>query len=161
MWTSADHSKNTADTSRRHKWFPDEMTIWRMSAGIPYWWRDSTQIWVVLLIGLGARETCFSQSEAPPRSGRWYVISSVEFLPSLPQTSFCGEPSVALGNISCFLRACLHGGGGPKAGEVTRLGGVPACPHNLSYYHPTYHVNGLPHLHGVPQLHVNGPSGGK
>ena len=23
-----------------------------------------------------------------------------------------------------FLRACLHGGGGPQAGEVTRLGGV-------------------------------------
>ena len=23
-----------------------------------------------------------------------------------------------------FLRACLHGGGGPQVGEVTRLGGV-------------------------------------
>ena len=24
----------------------------------------------------------------------------------------------------CTLRACLHGGGGPQVGEVTRLGGV-------------------------------------
>ena len=24
-----------------------------------------------------------------------------------------------------FLRACLHGGGGPQVGEVTRLGGIP------------------------------------
>ena len=23
-----------------------------------------------------------------------------------------------------YLRACLHGGGGPQVGEVTRLGGV-------------------------------------
>ena len=23
-----------------------------------------------------------------------------------------------------FLRACLHGGGGPQVGEVTRFGGV-------------------------------------
>ena len=30
--------------------------------------------------------------------------------------------SVHLENI--ILRACLHGGGGPQVGEVTRLGGV-------------------------------------
>ena len=30
------------------------------------------------------------------------------------------------------LRACLHGGGGPLVGEVTCLGGEPACPYNLS-----------------------------
>ena len=24
----------------------------------------------------------------------------------------------------CAFRACLHGGGGPQVGEVTRLGGV-------------------------------------
>ena len=28
-------------------------------------------------------------------------------------------------NVACRqLRACLHGGGGPQVGEVTRLGGV-------------------------------------
>ena len=26
------------------------------------------------------------------------------------------------------LRACLHGGGGPRVGEVTRLGGVTRLP---------------------------------
>ena len=26
--------------------------------------------------------------------------------------------------VTHFLRACLHGGGGPQVGEVTRLGGV-------------------------------------
>ena len=26
--------------------------------------------------------------------------------------------------LLCFLRVCLHGGGGPQVGEVTRLGGV-------------------------------------
>ena len=33
---------------------------------------------------------------------------------------------LAVGRFTWFrqLRACLHGGGGPQAGEVTRLGGV-------------------------------------
>ena len=31
------------------------------------------------------------------------------------------------------IRACLHGGGGPQLGEVTRLGEVPACPYYLSF----------------------------
>ena len=35
--------------------------------------------------------------------------------------------------VGLFLRACLHGGGRPQVGEVTRLGGLPACPHNLSF----------------------------
>ena len=39
------------------------------------------------------------------------------------------------------LKACLNGGGVPQVGEVTRLGGVTARPYNLSYVHPTYHVN--------------------
>ena len=26
--------------------------------------------------------------------------------------------------VTVVLRACLHGGGGPQVGEVTRLGGV-------------------------------------
>ena len=33
------------------------------------------------------------------------------------------EPSSSLGFFS-YLRACLHGGGGPQVGEVTRLGEV-------------------------------------
>ena len=26
--------------------------------------------------------------------------------------------------VTVTIRACLHGGGGPRVGEVTRLGGV-------------------------------------
>ena len=43
--------------------------VWETSAEIPYWWRVTTQIWVVLLIGRVAREICFNQSKALPRSG--------------------------------------------------------------------------------------------
>ena len=43
--------------------------VWETSAEVPYWWRITTQIRVVLLIGRATCEICFSQSEAPPRSG--------------------------------------------------------------------------------------------
>ena len=42
--------ENTADISWRHWWFPRNY-VWEMSAEIPYWWRTTTQIWVVPLIG--------------------------------------------------------------------------------------------------------------
>ena len=41
--------------------------VWETSAESPYWWRVTTQIWVVLLIGRAAWEICFNQSEALPR----------------------------------------------------------------------------------------------
>ena len=43
--------------------------VWEARAEIPYWWRVTTQIWVMLLIGRAACEICFNQSEALPRSG--------------------------------------------------------------------------------------------
>ena len=43
--------------------------VWETSAEIPYWWRITTQTWVLLLIGRVVREICFNQSEALPRSG--------------------------------------------------------------------------------------------
>ena len=49
------------------------------------------------------------------------------------------------------LRACLHGGGGPQVGEVTRLGGVTRD----MIGGVTRHI--LPHVPGVPHLHVNRP----
>ena len=39
------------------------------SAEIPFWWRVTTQIWVVLLVNRAARGIHFSQSEALPRCG--------------------------------------------------------------------------------------------
>ena len=68
-------------------------------------------------------------------------------------------------NISKFwsLRACLHGGRGPQVGEVPRLGGVTRLSICLSYeFDHIYMIGGvtrhmLPHLPGVPHLHVNRP----
>ena len=45
--------------------------------------------------------------------------------------------------FSCTLRACLHGGGGPQVGEVTRLGEVkknnPPLHAILQPRHPGVH----------------------
>ena len=47
------------------------------------------------------------------------------------------------------LRACLHGGGGPRAGEVTRLGGVT----RLSIYlDQVYMIGGVTRLGGLSGL---------
>ena len=35
----------------------------------PYWWHVTTQIWVALLTGHAAREICFNQSTALPKTG--------------------------------------------------------------------------------------------
>ena len=49
--------------------------VWETSAEIPYRWRVTTQIWVVILIGRAAWEIWFKQSDALPRSG--YSFSDV------------------------------------------------------------------------------------
>ena len=62
-----------------------------------------------------------------------------------------------------LFRACLHGGGGPQIGEVT-CGGSPqlSCKRDqIKMRHcvdrRVTHQSGLPHLPGVPHLHVNKP----
>ena len=76
-----------------------------------------------------------------------------------------------------YLRACLHGRGGPQVGEVTDLGGVTRLsiqsvirsPHlsckrdqfkTRDYRSGLTHLSGLPHLTGqrVPLHKVNRPS---
>ena len=42
--------------------------VWETRAKIPYWWRITAQIWVVLLIGCAPWEFWFNQSEVLPRS---------------------------------------------------------------------------------------------
>ena len=64
----------------------------------------------------------------------------------------------------CFIiRACLHGGGGPQIGEVI-CGWSPhlSCKCDkikMRDYVDRWvtHQSGLPHLPGVPHLHVNRP----
>ena len=73
------------------------------SAEIPYWWRVTTQSWVVLLIGWIKFPTRYYQSEALPKSGYWRVIS-MEFLRSFLRSHLAGKPVVASPNVGCFLR---------------------------------------------------------
>ena len=62
-----------------------------------------------------------------------------------------------------FLRACLHGVGGPQIGEVT-CGGSPylSCERDQIKMRDyvdrrVTHQSGLPYLPEVPHLHVNRP----
>ena len=70
--------------------------VWETSAEIPYWWRVTTRIWVVLLIGL---KQSFSQSESLPWSGlrHQYGISSL-----VSQMSFRGETSGGVAKCRLF-----------------------------------------------------------
>ena len=77
--------------------------VWEMNAEIPYWWRVTIQIWVVLLIGWSKFPTRHDQSETLPRSGWWWVIS-MEFLCSFLRRHFAGKPVVGSWNVGCFLK---------------------------------------------------------
>ena len=57
----------------------------------------------MLLIGHAAGEICFNQSEIPPRSRYWRVIS-MEFLRSFLRRHFAGKPVVSSRNVLSFLR---------------------------------------------------------
>ena len=61
------------------------------------------------------------------------------------------------------LRACLHGGEGPQVGAVTFGGSTHLSCKRDQIKMRDYvdrrvtHQSGLPHLPGVPHLHVNRP----
>ena len=77
--------------------------VWETTTEIPYWWRVTTQIWVVLLIGRAAKEICLNQSEALSRSGLWHVMSK-EFLQALVRRHFAVKLVVGSRSAGCFLR---------------------------------------------------------
>ena len=62
-----------------------------------------------------------------------------------------------------YLRACLHGGGGPQIGEVICAGSpYLSCKRDQIKMRDyvdrrVTHQSGLPQLPGVPHLHVNRP----
>ena len=70
--------------------------VWETSTEIPYWWRVTTLVWVVLLIGWRKLPSPHDQSEVLTRSGKWNVLA--------PQTSFRGETICGVQNFGCFLR---------------------------------------------------------
>ena len=68
--------------------------VWETSTEIPYGWRVTTQIWVMLLIGWIKFLMRYDQSEALPRSGKWFIIS-MEFLRSFLRRHLAGKLLVA------------------------------------------------------------------
>ena len=69
--------------------FPLRNNVWEMTTEIPYWWRVTTQIWVVLLIGWSKFPTWHDQSEAVPRSenGRYLHSRSLPLCLALPNVN--------------------------------------------------------------------------
>ena len=78
---------------------------WRPSnkPKIPYWWRVTTQIWVVDLIGWSKYLSQHNQSEALLWPRQWHVIS-MKFVPSFLRRHFAGKPVVPSRNVGHFLR---------------------------------------------------------
>ena len=95
------------------------------------------------------------------KSVKWFIEKIAPQSGGILQKFVCwGSRSTA-----CEIpgRACLHGGGGPQIGEVT-CGGSPclSCKRDqikmIDYIDRwVTHQSRLPHLPGVPQLHVNRP----
>ena len=81
--------------------------VWETSAEIPYWWRVTIKIWVMLLIGRATWEIWFNQSEALPRSWEWRVVS-LESLRSFIKTSFGGETNGSVAKCKLFSQASFH-----------------------------------------------------
>ena len=77
--------------------------VWETTSEIPYWWRVTTQIWVVLLIGRAAKQICLNQSEALSRSRMWHVMSE-EFLKAFLRRHFAVKLVVGSQSAGCFLR---------------------------------------------------------
>ena len=75
----------TGDNSRRYYWFPREMTR-ETSAQISYWWRVTTQIRIVLLIG--SSKISANQKHYPDPGS---VASFIKFLRSLFRRHFVGK----------------------------------------------------------------------
>ena len=82
-WESSRHFATSPLVSLRNE-------AWETSAEIPYWWRVTTQIWIVLLIGWSKFLT--NQKHYPPNQGSDTLLVW-NFFVLLPKTSFRGETS--------------------------------------------------------------------
>ena len=80
--------------------FSPRNDVWETSAEIPYWWRVTTQTWIVLLTGGSKFPSRHVQSEALLRSvTRHQYVISVFFWRHV-----AGKPVVASWNVACFLK---------------------------------------------------------
>ena len=79
--------------------------VWDRSAEIPYWWRVTTQIWVVLLIGWCKFPRGRTNRKHSPDLGS--DTSSVwNFCMSFARRHFTGKPMVASRNVGYCLKLC-------------------------------------------------------
>ena len=74
--------------------------VWETSAGIPYWWRVTTQTWIVLLIGRSKFPSRHVQPEALLRSVTRHQYGISVFF----WRHVAGKPVVASWNVACFLK---------------------------------------------------------
>ena len=95
--------EKTANIWRCYHWFPRQMT----SAEIPQWWRITTQIWTVLLIGWNKFPTRYDQSEAL-LSRIWVVTRHQYGISALfSWTSFGGETTGGVAKCWLFSQTSL------------------------------------------------------
>ena len=96
-WENSWHFATQALVSPRNN-------VWGTRAEIPYWWRATIQIWVVILIGCADMEICFNQSDAVTRSWQWHA-NVTEFMRSLPRYQFRGETVSGVAKCRLFSQA--------------------------------------------------------
>ena len=82
--------EKTANISRRYHWFPPRNDDWETRAEIPYWWRVTAQIWVVLLIGWSK----FSTNQK--HCSDWVTKAS-------SVSNFCARSSEVISRVWCRL----------------------------------------------------------
>ena len=92
-WESSRHFTTPTMVSPRND-------VWETNAEIPYWWRVTTQICVVLLIDRAAWQICSSQSD-------WVVMRLHQYgiFALVSQTSFCGETNGSIAKFRLFCQA--------------------------------------------------------
>ena len=103
-WIAWNKKKLLARENSRHFAPPPLVSprndVWGTSAEIPYWWRVTTQIWVVLRIGGGNFLTNHSTNQIWTVTRHQYGMSAL-----VPQTSFGGETSSGVAKSRLFTQA--------------------------------------------------------
>ena len=103
-WNAQNITQQHSPTLRRQPLVSLRSGIWPSSAKIPYWWRVTSLILILLLIGCAVRATSYNQYKALSWSGKFHVIS-MEFLRFVPQTSFWRETSGCVAKCGLFSQA--------------------------------------------------------
>ena len=103
-WNAQNITQQHSPTLRRQPLVSLRSGIWPSSGKIPYWWRVTSLILILLLIGCAVRATSYNQYKALSWSGKFHVIS-MEFLRFVPQTSFWRETSGCVAKCGLFSQA--------------------------------------------------------